>query len=77
MLVALVKLSRIDRDDRVDKLEEDLCRRVDVGMIVVPVPTFEVYESLVKKWSEVEEVVDATDAVCARSADSSRVKRLT
>lgn len=46
-------------------------------MILVLVPRFEGYVSLVKKWSEVEDVVEATEAVCARRADNSRVSRLT
>lgn len=30
-----------------------------------------------KKWSDVDDVVEATDAVWARRADNSRVSRLT
>lgn len=46
-------------------------------MMVVPVPV-DVYGSLEeKKWSDVLEVVEATDAVCALRAESSRVRRLT
>lgn len=68
----------MERAERVDKFEDERCRRADVGMIVVAVPVVDVYGSLEeKKWSEVEEVVEATDAVCARRADSSRVRRLT
>lgn len=70
---ALARLSRIDLEERADTLEDDRCRRADVGMIVAPVPNC----SLMKKWSEVEEVVDATEAVCARKADSSLVNLLT
>ena len=70
---ALAKLSLMDLEDRAETLEDDLCRRAEVGMIVAPVPNC----SLVKKWSEVDEVVDATDAVCARNADSSLVSLLT
>jgi hypothetical protein len=73
----LAKASRIDLAERVDRLEEDRCLRAEVGMIVLLVPMFADNGSLVKKWSEVDDVVEATDAVCARSADSSRVRRLT
>ena len=57
------KFSRIDLAERVDRLEEDLCRRADVDVTVLPVPVVVVYGSPVKKWSEVEDVVEATDAV--------------
>lgn len=52
-----------------DKLDEERCRRAEVGMILaaVPVVVEDVYGyvSVVeeKKWSEVEEVVEATEAV--------------
>lgn len=79
VLEALANVSLMDRVERVDRFEDDRCRRAAVGMIVVDVPVVDKYGSLPeKKWlSEVEEVVDATDAVWARKADSSRVRRLT
>ena len=36
VLVALVILSLIERADRADRLDDDLWRRVEVGMMVVP-----------------------------------------
>ena len=57
------RFSRIDLAERVDRLDEDRCRRADVEVTVLPVPVVVVDGSPVKKWSEVEEVVDATDAV--------------
>ena len=36
----LAKLSLIDLAERWDRLDEDLCRRADVGMIVLLVPMF-------------------------------------
>ena len=59
MEAALVKFSRIDLEDLADRFDEDRCRRAEVGMMVAPVPNW----SLLKKWSEVEDVVDATEAV--------------
>jgi hypothetical protein len=61
--VVLARVSRIERADRWDKLEEDRCRRAEVGMIVLLVPRLVDEGSLVKKWSEVDDVVEATEAV--------------
>jgi hypothetical protein len=61
--VVLARLSRIERADRWDKLEEDRCRRAEVGMMVLLVPRLVDEGSLVKKWSEVDDVVEATEAV--------------
>jgi len=46
--------------------------------MVVAVPVVVMYGSPEeKKWSDAEEVVEATEAVWARRAESSRVSRLT
>lgn len=77
VLAVLARLSRMLRAERVERFELLRCRRVVVGIMVVLVPVV-VYGSLdEKKWSDVEEVVDATEAVCARRAESSRVRRFT
>jgi hypothetical protein len=77
VFAVLARLSLMLRAERVERFELLRCRRVVVGMMVVLVPVV-VYGSLdEKKWSDVEEAVDATEAVCARRADSSRVRRFT
>ena len=63
MADVLARLSLIDLAERVDRFDEDRCLRAEVGMTVLLVPMLVERGSLVKKWSEVEDVVEATDAV--------------
>ncbi len=61
MLPALTRLSRIERAERVERFEELRWRRVVVGMMALPEVL--VLSAEEKKWSEVEDVVEATEAV--------------
>jgi len=49
VLAALARLSRIDLAERVDRFDDERCRRADVGMMVVAVPVVDVYGSLEEK----------------------------
>lgn len=78
--------SRADRAERVERFEEDRCRRADVGIMLTPPYEEEDWRFeygsgrfwvLAVKRSDVEDVVEATEAVWARRADSSRVSRFT
>lgn len=85
-MLSRARASRAERAERVERFEEDLWRRADVGIILTPPYEEEDWRFeygsgrfwvLVVKRSEVDDVVEATEAVCALRADSSRVSRFT
>jgi hypothetical protein len=78
--VAFWAASRMLRALRAERLDDDRWRRADVGMMLPEVVKggygYEFARSEVKSSDEVD-AVEATDAVCARSWVSSRVRRFT
>ena len=60
-----------------DMLEDERCRLEGVGWLAPDMMLLAVWSPASATPAEVEEVFEATEAVCCRSAVNSRVKRLT
>lgn len=59
------------------RLDEERCRREGVGWLGPDIRWFALWSVESAKPVDVDEVVEATEAVCWRSNESSRVRRLT
>lgn len=72
VVLSRARASRADRAERVERFEEDRCRRADVGIMLTPPYEEEDWRFeygsgrfwvLAVKRSDVEDVVEATEAV--------------